>query len=197
MRRYRSIILFPAMAAWLCWLALLFCSPGPAAADYVLPDTGQTKCYDGSKVIPCPEKGDDYFGQDGSYEGIQPAYKYNGDGTVSDLNTGLMWQQADSQNSSGRTWDSATSYCDSLALAGFTDWRLPTVTELVSLVNVGSYDPSIDKVFFPQCRSGYYWSGRSIADNPGGAWSVYFYNGSVGASKKSGAYYVRCVRGGP
>lgn len=61
--------------------------------NYLLPDTGQTKCYDNYQEIPCPNLGELFHGQDANYQGAQPAYRNNGDGTVTDLVTGLIWQQ--------------------------------------------------------------------------------------------------------
>ena len=65
----------------------------PAAGGaYTIVDTGQTTCYSDSGVIACSQNGP-FAGQDAQYEGSQPSYVDNGDGTVTDLNTGLMWQQ--------------------------------------------------------------------------------------------------------
>lgn len=64
--------------------------------------------------------------------GLQPAYQDNGDGTVSDLNTGLMWQKTVA--SQEMTWQQALSYADSAIIAGKSDWRLPTIKELYSLI---------------------------------------------------------------
>ncbi|MCP3996042.1 MAG: hypothetical protein GY722_13420, partial [bacterium] len=57
---------------------------------YSIVDTDQTWCFSDAEAIQC---GDDFVGQDAQYEGLQPAYQDNGDGTVTDLNTGLMWIQ--------------------------------------------------------------------------------------------------------
>jgi hypothetical protein len=68
----------------------------PTAAPsttYTVIDTGQTACYDDSSEIVCPGEGQPFYGQDAQYDGNQPAYQENGDGTVTDLNTGLMWQK--------------------------------------------------------------------------------------------------------
>jgi len=64
------------------------------AGDYHLPDTGIDKCYDNDSEITCPSPGQPFYGQDAQYDGPQPTYRDNGDGTVADLNTGLMWQQS-------------------------------------------------------------------------------------------------------
>jgi len=57
----------------------------------------------------------------------------NGDGTVSDFATGLMWQKAD--DGTGRDWQEALSYAENLELAKYSDWRLPNAKELQSIVD--------------------------------------------------------------
>ena len=61
--------------------------------SYVVVDTGQEKCYDDSQEIACPQTGEAFYGQDAQYQGVLPSYQDNGDGTVTDLNTDLMWQK--------------------------------------------------------------------------------------------------------
>ncbi len=103
---------------------------------YPIVDTGQGDCYDdqGGDTIPAPSPGAAFAGQDAQYAGLAPAYLDNGDGTVTDINTGLMWQQTpDLVNQS--TWTDAVNSAASLALAGHTDWRLPTIKELYSLID--------------------------------------------------------------
>lgn len=113
-------------------------APGIAAAQggstaYTIVDTGQTGCYDTSGTpITCPAEGTPLAGQDGAVLGSAPAYIDNGDGTVTDVNTGLMWQQSPGAKA---TWDAANAGASSLTLGGYTDWRLPTIKELYSLIN--------------------------------------------------------------
>ncbi|OIP90858.1 MAG: hypothetical protein AUK55_12155 [Syntrophobacteraceae bacterium CG2_30_61_12] len=120
---------------------------------------------------------------------------------MTDLNTGLMWQQGDEQNDAGgRIWEEALDYCDTLTFAGYDDWRLPNDHELVSIVNYGGTNPNIDTRFFPSCRSSisvYYWSGSSDTYDPNYAWEVCFYDGSAYGVNKMWREYVRCVRMGP
>ncbi|OYT14842.1 MAG: hypothetical protein B7C24_16210 [Bacteroidetes bacterium 4572_77] len=60
---------------------------------FVLTDTGQDAFYDGDgNEISSPNEGDDYYGQDAQFTGVSSSFQDNGDGTVTDLNTGLMWQ---------------------------------------------------------------------------------------------------------
>ena len=170
------------------------------AAGYVLPDTGQTQCYQNryQGAMECPKPGERFHGQDGNYQGRQPAYRDNGDGTVKDLNTGLMWQQDDAQNTTtAYSWPSAGDYCTTLSLAGHTDWRLPSVSELVSLIYYpGGGTPTINTAYFPGCLADFYWSETTYAMQTDYAWGVYFGYANLGYGDKSYAYYVRCVRGG-
>jgi hypothetical protein len=103
-----------------------------------LPDTGQDSCFDNQGEIPCPSSNSDFYGQDASYESNPPGFFDHGDGTVSDLNTGLMW----AQDYSGKmTWAEAQSGAEDFNLAGYDDWRLPTVKELFSLMDFSGIEP--------------------------------------------------------
>jgi hypothetical protein len=99
------------------------------AGDYQLPDTGIHKCYDAEKEIPCPQPGQHFYGQDAQYDGPQPAYRDNGDGTVTDLNTGLTWQHSDEVTN--RSWEAAIDYCEALTLPSgrYSNWRFPEFRE--------------------------------------------------------------------
>ncbi|MBM3499650.1 MAG: DUF1566 domain-containing protein [Armatimonadetes bacterium] len=79
-------------AALLCSLTVAI-ALAASAGTYVVVDTGQVACYDSVQEIAAPLPGQAFFGQDAQYAGAQPGYRDNGDGTVSDLNTGLMWQR--------------------------------------------------------------------------------------------------------
>ncbi len=117
----------------------------------------------------------------------------NGNGTVTDSRTGIIWQQGEPGY---MTWDSALSYCEGLSLGGNTDWRLPNIKELESITDDTRYNPAIDTTFFPGAYASGYWSSTTIAGNPSFAWGVYFYSGHVYYRAKGPSYYVRCVRGG-
>ena len=86
-------------------------------------------CYDDTGEIDRPQPAEPFYGQDAQYQGIQPAYRDNGDGTVTDLNTGLMWQQTPALYDKP-TYAEAVAGADTFALAGYDDWRLPTIKEL-------------------------------------------------------------------
>ncbi|WP_372744901.1 DUF1566 domain-containing protein [Lutibacter sp.] len=101
--------------------------------SFVLTDTGQNVFYDEEgNVISTPSEGEDYYGQDAQYSGTSSSFKDNGDGTVTDLNTGLMWQQT--PDFERHNYYDAFDYVDDLEIGGYTDWRLPTIKELYSLL---------------------------------------------------------------
>ena len=111
--------------------------------SYTIVDTGQAKCYDNRSVIAPPQPGEPFYGQDGQYSDAQPAYQDNGEGTVTDLNTGLMWQQ----NPGGKmSYAEAVANTSSFNLAGYDDWRLPTIKELYSLILFSGIDPPAEGV---------------------------------------------------
>ncbi len=106
------------------------------AGSYAIVDTDQTWCFSETEAIEC---GDDFVGQDAQYEGLRPSYQDNGDGTVTDLNTGLMWIQ----DAGDKTYyDDAMEELETYTFAGYDDWRLPTIKELYSLALFSGVDAS-------------------------------------------------------
>ena len=95
-------------------------STNASGYSYSIVDTGQEYCYSDSTSIPCPEEGETFYGQDGQVLGNQARYQDNGDGTVTDLVTGLMWQQDPGEK---MTYDQAVAGASSYELAGYDDWR--------------------------------------------------------------------------
>ncbi len=124
---------------------------------YPIVDTGVTDFYNNSEIISAPAEGEDFYGQDGTYTGNQPSYADNEDGTVTDNVTDLMWQQ---DMGDQMTWSEANALADSSELAGYTDWRLPTIKELYSLIlftgangdgeNEETYTLYLDTAYFTQ-----------------------------------------------
>jgi hypothetical protein len=194
----------------------LFWFSSDTSADgltYVIVDTGQDKCYDeAGRVISSPPKGSKLHGQDAQYKGNQPAFKDNGDGTITDLNTGLIWQKTPPNQT--YHWQQAMNYADTLVLAGKSDWRLPTIKELLSIADFNGSSrtktPYIDTEYFDyydpqefgQNRpiDGQYWSStKSVATTMRNDQSSFGFNFTDGRIK---AYprerlngFVRCVRG--
>lgn len=100
-------------------------------------DTGQDRCYNSQKEIRCPDPGQPFFGQDAQYRTGEPNYRDNGDGTVTDLQTGLMWSQG--VDARKVTLEDAEQLARQLSLGGYSDWRVPTIKELFSLIDFRGY----------------------------------------------------------
>jgi len=133
------------------------------------------------------------------------------DGTVTHSRTGLMWKVCSEGQSwsvagcSGAAtqdfWNAALQIPASLNVsggyAGYSDWRLPNVNELKSIVEHSCYGPAINATIFPATVSGFYWSSSPYASYSDSAWGVYFYSGyDYGLIRSSINHQVRLVRGG-
>jgi len=141
--------------------------------------TGQTTSY--------------YANDDGNLQrGLARSYTDNGDGTVTDNATTLMWQKEDDNNT--YNWAAAKNYCANLELpVGTTDWRLPSIEELLSITDLGGENPAINPMF-TNTNSSNYWSSTTNASDTSGAWSVLFNDGNDYWVDKTFTYFVRCVR---
>lgn len=194
--------------------SLFILNAAGAANAFKLPDTGQTTCYNASgTIIPCAGTG-----QDGAYSTNPMSFTDNVDGTITDNNTGLIWQkcsmgQANDASCSGTTtaynWYQASgtydatynatteNLCGYLALAG-GGWRLPTKKEMINIVDYSITVPwtALVQTYFPSTAVDYYWSSTTRADNTDHAWLVAFFRGDAYPSPKDGNRSVRCVRGG-
>jgi len=148
---------------------------------FVLPDTGQDISHTS------------IYGEDSDYLIHPPSYTDNGDGTVMDNITGLMWQKGD--DGIIRNQDEAIAYCRGLELGGYTDWRLPSVRELSSLIQYDMFSPAISDTAFPDIRPEHYWSSTVNPVDSSKAWYVNFYDGYVFNHYRDYYDYVICVRG--
>ncbi len=106
---------------------------------YAIAGTGVSTFYNNTKAIAEPDSSSPFFGQDAHYRYNQPQYKDNGDGTVSDLVTGLMWQK--SLSNKKYTYAEALENANQFNLGAYSDWRLPTIKELYSLIMFYGEDP--------------------------------------------------------
>ena len=127
-----------ALAVPAALLLLAPFAPGAERLPYAVVDTGQDRCYDARQEIAFPAAGARYSGQDAQYQGVSPAYTNHGDGTVTDLRTGLMWQR---DPGAKMTHAQAAAGAKTFRLAGHDDWRLPTIKELYSLMDFRGTDP--------------------------------------------------------
>lgn len=189
----------------------------------VLKKTGQTKSYDedGNEVTDGSLKDDGYY-----QKGVTPSYtRDDAKEVVTDHITGLQWQDdVDAKYHLNKQWltdenydkclgrngqtqddsacydtsgDTAATYCANLTLGGYTDWRLPTLYELESIVDRGKNEPAMDTTFenHPGNNDFVYLSSTSNADDKSRVWGVEFVCGYDDSVNKSGdALMIRCVR---
>ena len=210
---------YPTLRSFLGVIVPLLClglgGPSMAASQHsfagcAFPDTGQTLCFD-NQAAPvggaCPngQAGDGPAGQDGSYSSSvsSPSYTvYNitGQLVTVDNRTGLMWESTGSYNGSTAQWSAAITCCENSNFAGYSDWRLPNVRELESIVDYGipAPGPFINATAFPGAISSSYWTSTTYKPTTTHAWYLSFASGAMSHGlKTSGGSYVRCVRGGP
>jgi hypothetical protein len=183
------------------------------AGGSCLPATGQTTCWNSSgTVVPCAGPG-----HDGDIQAGAPlSYTDNGNGTITDNTTGLVWEK---KSDDGGLNDVDTTYSwtnafavhvaglNAASFAGYGDWRLPNARELQSLVNYQNV-PTVDSVFNTNCspgctvltcsctRGNEAWSSSSAFPNPADGWWASFLFGNVTFSPKGTGLRVRAVRGG-
>ena len=134
-----------------------------------------------------------------------PSYTDNGDGTVTDNVTSLMWEQKTADGGSGDkertyTWKDSLAYCEDLIMGSFSDWRLPNPKELERIVDLEKSSPAVDTTYFPNTKNGFYWTGTScVGCHKFKAFSYNFSDGelSFGVKFRDGVYhenFTRCVR---
>jgi hypothetical protein len=129
----------------------------------------------------------------------------NKNGTITDTRTGLMWQQ-DGKASGELNWQNAMNYCKNLRLAGYSDWRAPTINELKKLFNITVGDGEtgsernraayLNNNGFKNVQLAYYWSASTYATNTSYAWNVSMSYGLVYFTLKPDYSYVIAVRSG-
>jgi hypothetical protein len=130
----------------------------------------------------------------GASESATGTFTDNGDGTVSDALTGLMWQKQLSDSTTN--WKQAIVDCERLELADYYDWRLPNREELRSIADYERYNPAVNTDYFPDIPdTGYYLSSTTYAYKPENVWTVEFSKkGNVSVIDKPVGCYVRAVR---
>jgi hypothetical protein len=133
-------------------------------------------------------------------------YTLHDDGTVTDTDTGLQWQRCSlGQDWDGSTcnggastlnWQRALQQTGSNRFAGYSDWRLPNVEELRSIVAHDRYSPAINSNIFPNTKSNYYWSSSPAAADSSDAWRVNFGYGNDDNYYRFTDNLLRLVRSG-
>lgn len=116
---------------WIVFLTAIYANGIIGQITYPIVDTDVQEFYSDIAVITKPKEGQVFYGQDAHYSGNQPSYTDNGNGTVTDNVTGLMWQQ---DPGSKMSYAEAVLYAKTMNLGDYTDWRIPSIKELYSLV---------------------------------------------------------------
>ena len=176
--------------------------------------TGQTQCRNvQGQPIPCAGTG-----QDGELRrGVDRGYVDNGDGTITDTRTGLMWEKlSDDGSIHDKDWEylwmeasfDKVLKLNTVKFAGYDDWRVPNVNELLTLLNYGAGLPATSPAFNTGCtlgcnvltcsctRSSSYWSSTADASDPRRAWTVSTFGSTSTSLKGAHLQSVRAVRGG-
>jgi hypothetical protein len=204
-------------------VALFFIAVSPPALSYdlIVPDTGQDFCYDWERLICddwhmegpyqicdsepfCPRPGEDFYGQDAHYTINSPDLTDNGDGTVTDNLTYIIWEQKTEENEPTiLSYHDAVAYCENLALGGSDNWRLPTRKEYSTILNLGSTSPALDTTYFPYYTGNlpndvYYWTTSEYYGDPTRVWRIQISFGIIEpASTTDDLGKARCVLAEP
>ncbi len=170
----------------------------PVRGKFLFPATGQRSCYDAQgRRVSCPGTG-----QDGELlSGVpwpEPRFEIHGE-VVHDRLTGLFWTRCADLAPGLTTWEEAFSVVSILnrqKFGGFSDWRLPNINELESLVDAEYHSPALSQAHpFLGVRE-FYWSSTTSFYDPLWAWALYLTKGAVGIGLKYGRhFYVWAVRG--
>lgn len=179
-----------------------------AASSYPLVETGQAACYDADGLaITCPANDAAFYRQDAQFTGNVFSYTDNGNGTITDHVTGLIWQRT--PDSASLSWQQAVDYCDSLTLGNQSDWRTPNVKELFSISDFSQGWPYLNTTYFDLSgtevsKAEQYWSNDYYAGSTveGGTAAAFGVNHGTGHIKAYPAAVtgpmgkrVRCVQG--
>lgn len=185
---YLSIALL--FLSWPMGICDIFCQNASAenvasVIERGLPKTGQVTSY---------QRGDD-----GDYKKGWSGNRFinNGDGTITDNATGLIWVANPASAGVGGTytWDNAIAACKNLKFAGYSNWRLPNIKELVSIVDYGAHNPTINTAYFTS-QSLLFWSSTTSACYTSGAWLIDFSCGLMVNLDKTVPFSIRPVRDG-
>lgn len=142
---------------------------------------GKSKCYDEfGSFVSCPGDGGD-----------SAVYRDNGNGTVSDLKTGFIWQQTDDR--APRKWEDAKDYCKALTLGGLSPWRMPELKELETVAEFGRSQYVMNTVFKYQHAN--YWTATLSSQDPSKASTIGFSDSDSMAHSKEQPHFIRCILG--
>ena len=213
--KFQIVVLFLPLL-----LLLSACSKNDtSSSSFDMKRTGQVKSYDenAQEVLGSTLKDDGYY-----KKGLDSNYTVESEMVIDEVN-GLVWQNNADVGSVVKPWlsaenyifcienvntfscddtsgDTAVEYCSNLILNNHTDWRLPTLEELDTLVDYGKSSPAIESAYFNADDANYsFWSASTYQSGVYGigdkAWSLSFVDGSDSYNFKNKSLHVRCVRG--
>jgi len=196
-----------------CIIMLMFCCPANAIQ---VPDTGQTECFNTQTTILCPSETESFYGQDAHYaispqtfvkldiNGIQLPDDATNWSMVLDQTTGLIWEVKTDDNSVHDKDNRYNFYyleekfikrLNQNSYGGFSDWRIPEVSELSTLTSIFYDRPSINAQYFPNSRASEYWTATPRVNDTSQGWCVSFFHGNDSIQSRQSEFYVRAVRG--
>ena len=187
------------------WQGRTGCRTKVIAPGNICTDT--VKCHDNTAEIACPAEGKTFFGQDAQY--TEKGYCVPKNFTLEDImiggkrhrttidnNTGLEWASWTGQ--SRISWEDSQTFCETLEYGGHSDWRLPSIQELLTIVNFPNNSPALDLAYFSNGPLQYnVWSSTLVKDDSSKAWYLVARYGPSSYTLKTDASntYVMCVRG--
>jgi len=113
---------------------------------------------------------------------------------VKDTRTNLMWEDTPHVKEVKITQPRAKTYCSELKLGGHENWRLPTIKELLSIVDYTRVSPATFKIFSYIEDESFYWTSTPVADADDEYWGINFKRGESSRASEYYDRYVRCVR---
>jgi hypothetical protein len=173
---------FMQMALKYGWLP-----PAPIVYEFGIPKTGQTATF---------RTGDDGDLEKG-YPETPPRLTDNGDGTITDNGTGLMWVKdhtgAGAHGGVDQKWPHLLDFCVALDFAGHTDWRMPNVKEMLSIMDFGCVAPAMDPLF-THLSGANFWTSTTFIDWDAAALLVSINEGTISYDDKETYNYIKPVR---
>jgi hypothetical protein len=156
------------------------------------PDSFTGSCSTASKLVPCPQSHEPFFGQDGTYRINVPIYSSTAT-TLTDSVTGLAWQLE--PEALTKTQVDAVAYCEALALEGHEDWRLPTRLEYVTMLDEGLPGGFAVPTKIPSETTGMHWTASASGSSVNAFFVVQDDFGKVNVASSATELKARCVRG--
>ena len=111
--------------------------------------------------------------------------------TILDIQAGLEWQH---QGNKAANWTGAKAYCEKLVIGNKSDWRLPSIKELVSITNYSKGPPAVNEYFFTATADSEYWSSTQFLESQSHVWYMNFRFGDLYFADMNMFFFIRCVR---